>query len=198
MNIARGMAALSMVALSAPAAAASQVNPQGSGPIVSALMWLQGHFARQCRNGSGGHRRRHGRLHDADWSNELALRSDGHHRLLHPLRVRGNRQRHPIDGGSGGLIGMALSKSPVFRALTRPQMFAGVTYSYFIINAAVTTEAFLITRSLLALPVALAVHVIGYFACLREPRIFDLWITKVSRCPRTRNWKRWGCNSYAP
>jgi type IV secretion system protein VirB2 len=42
MNIARGMAALSMVALSAPAAAASQVNPQGSGPIVSALMWLQG------------------------------------------------------------------------------------------------------------------------------------------------------------
>ena len=64
--------------------------------------------------------------------------------------------------------------------------------------AAVTTEAFLITRSYLALPVALAVHVVGYFACLREPRIFDLWITKVSRCPRTRNWKRWGCNSYAP
>jgi type IV secretion system protein VirB3 len=25
-----------------------------------------------------------------------------------------------------------------------------------------------------------------------------LWITKVSRCPRTKNWKRWGCNSYAP
>ena len=48
------------------------------------------------------------------------------------------------------------------------------------------------------LPVALAVHVIGYFACLREPRIFDLWLTKVSRCPRVRNWKQWGCNSYAP
>src|SRR3954469_21307447 len=93
---------------------------------------------------------------------------------------------------------MGLQRSPVFRALTRPQMFAGVTYSYFIINAAVTTEAFLITHSFIALPVALAVHVIGYFACLREPRIFDLWITKVSRCPRTRNWKRWGCNSYAP
>jgi len=50
---------------------------------------------------------------------------------------------------------MPLQRSPVFRALTRPQMFAGVTYSYFIINAAVTTEAFLITRSFLALPVAL-------------------------------------------
>jgi type IV secretion system protein VirB3 len=93
---------------------------------------------------------------------------------------------------------MLHTRSPVFRALTRPQMFAGVTYSFFIINAAVTTEVFLITRSYVALPVAFCIHVIGYFACLREPRIFDLWITKVSRCPRTRNWKRWGCNSYAP
>jgi type IV secretion system protein VirB3 len=91
-----------------------------------------------------------------------------------------------------------LIKSPVFRALTRPQMFGGVTYSFFIINAAVTTEAFLITRSFIALPLALLVHGIGYIACLREPRIFDLWITKVSRCPRVPNWARWGCNSYSP
>ena len=91
-----------------------------------------------------------------------------------------------------------LARSPVFRALTRPQMFGGVTYSYFVINAAVTTEAFLITRSFLALPVALLVHAVGYLACLREPRIFDLWFTKVSRCPRVPNWRRWGCNSYSP
>ena len=91
-----------------------------------------------------------------------------------------------------------LARAPVFRALTRPQMFAGVTYSFFVLNAAVTTEAFLMTRSFWALPVALVVHGGGYLACLREPRIFDLWLTKVSRCPRVRNWKRWGCNSYAP
>ena len=42
MNLTRGFAALSMIALSTPAAAAGQVNPQGSGPIVSALLWLQG------------------------------------------------------------------------------------------------------------------------------------------------------------
>lgn len=83
------------------------------------------------------------------------------------------------------------------RALTRPQMFAGVTYSFFIINAAVTTEAFLITKSFLALPIALLVHAIGYLACLREPRVFDLWITKVSRCPRVKSWRRYQCNSYA-
>ena len=91
-----------------------------------------------------------------------------------------------------------MTRAPVFRALTRPQMFAGVTYSFFVLNAAITTEAFLITRSFLALMVAVVVHGCGYLACLREPRIFDLWLTKVSRCPRVRNWKRWGCNSYAP
>ncbi len=93
---------------------------------------------------------------------------------------------------------MDIVRYPVHRALTRPQMFAGVTYSFFIINAAVTTEAFLISKSFLALPVALLIHGIGYIACLREPRVFDLWITSVSRCPRVRNWQRWGCNSYSP
>jgi type IV secretion system protein VirB3 len=77
-------------------------------------------------------------------------------------------------------------------------MFGGVTYSFFVINAAVTTEVFLITGSIFTLPVAVLIHCVGYVACLREPRVFDLWLTKVSRCPRVRNWKRWRCNSYAP
>ena len=88
---------------------------------------------------------------------------------------------------------MELVRHPVHRALTRPQMFAGVTLNYFIINGMVTAELFIMLKSLWLLPV----HAIGYFACLREPRVFDLWITKVSKCPRVKNWKRWGCNSYA-
>ncbi len=91
-----------------------------------------------------------------------------------------------------------LASTPIFRALTQPQMFAGVTYSFFVLNGVVTTEAFLVTRSFWALGVALVVHGVGYVACLREPRIFDLWLTRVSRCPRVRNWRRWRCNSYAP
>ena len=77
-------------------------------------------------------------------------------------------------------------------------MFAGVTFNFFVINAAVTTELFLLTRSFLAPPAALAIHAVGYFLCLREPRVFDLWRTKVSRCPRVLNYKLWGCNSYSP
>src|SRR2546430_14185656 len=38
----RGLAALPLILAGAPAVAAGQVDPQGSGPIVSALMWLQG------------------------------------------------------------------------------------------------------------------------------------------------------------
>jgi len=92
---------------------------------------------------------------------------------------------------------MELIRHPVHRALTRPQMFAGVTYSFFVINMAVTTELFLMTKSFWALPAAVAIHGVGYIACLREPRVFDLWITKVSRCPRVPNFRHWGCNSYS-
>jgi type IV secretion system protein VirB3 len=91
-----------------------------------------------------------------------------------------------------------LTRVPVFRALTQPQMFAGVTYTYFIINAVVTTELFLVTRSFWAIATALFIHAVGYMASLREPRIFDLWINKVSRCARTRTHAQWRCNSYRP
>jgi type IV secretion system protein VirB3 len=91
-----------------------------------------------------------------------------------------------------------LARAPIFRALTQPQMFAGVTYSFFVINGVATTELFLVTRSFWALAAAAAIHAAGYLACLREPRIFDLWLTRVSRCPRTPDWRRWRCNSYAP
>lgn len=93
---------------------------------------------------------------------------------------------------------MDLVRPRLCKPLTQPQMFAGVTYSFFIINLMITTEVFLITRTFLALGVALLVHGAGYLACLREPRVFDLWLTKVRRCPRVPNWRRWGCNSYAP
>jgi type IV secretion system protein VirB3 len=34
--------------------------------------------------------------------------------------------------------------------------------------------------------------------CRHEPRFLDLWILRVSRCPRVRNHKLWQCNSYRP
>lgn len=91
-----------------------------------------------------------------------------------------------------------LEQDLVFGALTRPQMFAGVTYGYFVLNAVVTAELFLITKSFWSLIAAIVLHLAGYMACLKEPRIFDLWLTRISRNPRVRNWPAWRCNSYRP
>ena len=77
-------------------------------------------------------------------------------------------------------------------------MFAGVTYNYFVINAVIAAELFLIFRSIWVLLVALIMHGVGVLLCLREPRIIDLWLVRVSRCPRVRNHSLWRCNSYRP
>ena len=89
-----------------------------------------------------------------------------------------------------------LERDTLFVALTRPQMFAGVTYSYFIANAVIATELFLIFRSAWVLAAAVVMHVTGALLCLNEPRFFDLWLARVSNCPRVRNYRIWGCNSY--
>jgi type IV secretion system protein VirB3 len=89
-----------------------------------------------------------------------------------------------------------LASDPVFAALTRPQMIAGVTYAYAVFNLVVTVEAFLISRSFWALAIAVVLHGIGYVGCLREPRFFDLWLTKLRTCPRVPNFSFWRGNSY--
>jgi len=51
-----------------------------------------------------------------------------------------------------------LHSDPVFAALTRPQMIAGVTYPFAVFNLVVTVEAFLISRSFWALSIAAVLH----------------------------------------
>ena len=89
-----------------------------------------------------------------------------------------------------------LARDPLFVALTRPQMFAGVTYTFFVINILACTEFFLVFRSVWVVALALAVHGGGVIACMREPRIFDLWLVRASCCARIRNYRFWQCNSY--
>jgi len=77
-------------------------------------------------------------------------------------------------------------------------MFAGVTYSFFVINAILAVELFLIFKSFKVLLAGVVIHGIGALVCLREPRFFDLWIARVRHCPRIRNYGFWKCNSYKP
>lgn len=84
----------------------------------------------------------------------------------------------------------------LFVGLTRPQMLLGVTYTFAVANGILTTELFLLFKSAWVLVAALIVHFLGVAACLRDPRIFDLWLVRVQRCPRVRNYRVWRCNSY--
>lgn len=95
-------------------------------------------------------------------------------------------------------MSLGLERDTLFVALTRPQMFAGVTYSFFVANVVVATELFLIFRSLWMLLAAAGIHMAGVLLCLKEPRFFDLWLSRVSNCPRIRNYRVWRCNSYRP
>lgn len=92
----------------------------------------------------------------------------------------------------------SLERDTLFTGLTRPQMLAGVTYTYFVANLIIATELFLIFRSAWVLLAGAGAHVVGVLLCINEPRTFDLWIARISNCPRVRNYRVWGCNSYRP
>lgn len=100
--------------------------------------------------------------------------------------------------GRGATASTPLARDTLFVGLTRPQMFAGVTWSFFVINLVISTEAFLLLRSGWVVLVALMAHALGALACLQEPRRFDLWLTRAMRCPRVRHYRFWRCNSYRP
>ena len=91
-----------------------------------------------------------------------------------------------------------LERDTLFVGLTRPQMFAGVTYSLFVVNIVIATELFLIFKSLWVIGAAVVLHGAAVLLCLSELRFFDLWLARVSKCPRIKNYQVWGCNSYRP
>jgi type IV secretion system protein VirB3 len=91
-----------------------------------------------------------------------------------------------------------LERDRLFVAMTRPQMFAGVTYNFFVINAMLAAELFLVFKSLWVLGPALILHGAAALYCVKEPRIIDIWLTRARHCGRIRNHDYWRCNSYRP
>ena len=88
----------------------------------------------------------------------------------------------------------------LFVGATRPAMRWGVTYSAILVNLVVTLEAFLVTKNLLTLLLALPIHGICALLCARDARFFDL----VLLWGRTRipallgNARLWGASGYSP
>ena len=87
---------------------------------------------------------------------------------------------------------------PLFLGLTRPAMVWGVPQPFFVLNGMISIMAFLLSNSFYPLFIgAPAIHGLGLLLCLRDCRIFDLWLTKA-RFLRCLNQRYWGANSYNP
>lgn len=93
-----------------------------------------------------------------------------------------------------------LTADPLFVGATRPPMRWGVTYTALLANLVLTLEAFLVTRNLLTLLIALPVHGVGALLCARDARFFELALLSA----RTRlpawfgNRLLWQAVSYSP
>lgn len=86
---------------------------------------------------------------------------------------------------------------PIFLGLTRPAMFMGVTQSFFVINGMVNLVFFLGANSFVPLFVFFPLlHGIGYLACLKDPRTFDIWFVYGKNCTKCKNKGFWKANSY--
>ena len=77
-------------------------------------------------------------------------------------------------------------------------MVAGVTYPFFVLNAIVAAELFLVFKTPLALLPSLVLHAVGYAAHLRDPHVMALWLTRLRRTPRVKNYKLRSANVYCP
>jgi type IV secretion system protein VirB3 len=93
-----------------------------------------------------------------------------------------------------------LTADVLFVAVTRPPMRWGVTFSALMFNIVFTMEAFLLTKNLLTLLIALPIHGVCALLCARDARFFDL----VLLWGRTRmpayftTFHFWGAASYSP
>ncbi len=87
---------------------------------------------------------------------------------------------------------------PLFVAVTRPTTLAGVPYGFVIGNVIAMLELFLIFRTPWVIAAGTIAHGVCWLGCLREPRLIDLWMVRLRRCPRVKNHRLWRCNSYRP
>ena len=87
---------------------------------------------------------------------------------------------------------------PLFLGLTRPPLLLGVSYTFAALNGIACLLTFVITNQFFYLLVLLpALHMVGWFICLKEPRAIELFIARSSKCSVCRNrYYHGGTNSY--
>lgn len=76
-----------------------------------------------------------------------------------------------------------LQADPLFQGLTRPAMYLGVSFTYFVINAMVCMVIFINTGDpFYIFVVAPIIHITGMLICRNEPRAVELVMIKTGKC----------------
>jgi type IV secretion system protein VirB3 len=93
-----------------------------------------------------------------------------------------------------------LLHDPLFVGATRPPMRWGVSFSAMLVNLVFTMEAFLLTKNLLVLGIALPIHGLSALLCARDARVFDLMLLWArTRVPALlANHRYWRASSSSP
>ncbi len=87
---------------------------------------------------------------------------------------------------------------PLVGGLTRPPMMFGIPYVLFVLEFASVVLVFINTKNLLMFLLIIPIHTIAYGLTVRDARFVDVIQTRASKCPRTRNHRFWGGDSYLP
>ena len=97
------------------------------------------------------------------------------------------------------MAGGRLKTDSVYLALTRPAMVAGVTYTYCTLNGMICLSIFIYYNNpAIMIVMGPIVHGLGYYMCLREPRLLELFLLRCGKCMKCRNRtvRHFGNNSY--
>ncbi len=92
-----------------------------------------------------------------------------------------------------------LQSDPLFQGLTRPAMFWGVDYRFFVANAFISMLVFINTqKGMLVAFIAVSLYILAFIICAKEPRIMDMVIVKQKKGFRCMNKRtiHGGANSY--
>jgi len=91
----------------------------------------------------------------------------------------------------------ALEINPIFGALTRPAMTAGVPFEYHGLNLMVSVALFILLSNLLYGLIFIPIHVFGWMVCRYDTQFFSV-VSKSFFMPNIPNKSIWGVRAYEP
>jgi type IV secretion system protein VirB3 len=91
-----------------------------------------------------------------------------------------------------------LATNPVFGALTRPAMTAGVTFEYHGLNLMLSVCTFIAMGNLLYGLMFIPLHAFGWLVCRYDTHFFTLISRRFFHLPGCPNQSIWGVRVYEP